>query len=68
MPAVKIWIVSQDHQTSHSYSVTDLGNRYDANDDGAIQQAEFIEAIKDYFANVITREETSEVIKLYFAS
>ncbi len=68
IPAVKIRVLSQDGQASHTYVVTDLGNRYDGNDDGAIQREEVIEAIKDYFADVISREETIEVIKLYFAN
>ena len=68
VPAIKIRVVSQDNQATHTYTVTDLGNRYDANDDGAIERDEVITAIKDYFNDVITREETIEVIKLYFSS
>ena len=59
---------SQDSQEIHTYTVTDLGNRYDVNDDRVIQRDEVISAIKDYFGDVITREETIEVIKLYFSS
>ena len=68
IPAVKIRVVSQDNQATHTYTVTDLGNRYDANDDRVIQRNEVISAIKDYFGDIITREETIEVIKLYFSS
>ena len=68
VPAIKIRVVSQDNQATHTYTITDLGNRYDANDDRAIQRDEVITAIKDYFNDVITREETIEVIKLYFSS
>ena len=68
VPAIKIKVVSQDNQATHTYTVTDLGNRYDANDDRVIQRDEVISAIKDYFNDVITREETIEVIKLYFYS
>ena len=68
VPAIKIRVVSQDNQATHTYIVTDLGNRYDANDNGAIERDEVITAIKDYFNDVITREETIEVIKLYFSS
>ena len=67
VPAIKIRVVSQDNQATHTYTITDLGNRYDANDDRAIQRDEVITAIKDYFNDVITREETIEVIKLYFS-
>ena len=66
--AIKIKVVSQDSLATHTYAITDLGNRYDANDDGAIERDEVISAIKDYFNDVITREETIEVIKLYFSS
>ena len=68
VPAIKIRVVSQDNQAIYTYTVTDLGNRYDANDDRAIQRDEVISAIKDYFGDLITREETIEVIKLYFSS
>ena len=68
IPAIKIRVVSQDNQATHTYTITDLGNRYDANDDRAIQRDEVITAIKDYFSDLITREETIEVIKLYFSS
>ena len=68
VPAIKIRVVSQDNQATHTYTITDLGNRYDVNDDRAIQRDEVITAIKDYFNDVITREETIEVIKLYFSS
>ena len=67
VPAIKIRVVSQDNQATHTYTITDLGNRYDVNDDRFIQRDEVITAIKDYFNDVITREETIEVIKLYFS-
>ena len=66
-PAIKIRVVSQDNQEIHTYTITDLGNKYDANDDRVIERDEVITAIKDYFKNLITREETIEVIKLYFS-
>ena len=68
VPAIKIRVVSKDNQATHTYTITDLGNRYDANDNGAIERDEVISAIKDYFGDLITREETIEVIKLYFSS
>ena len=68
IPAIKIRVVSQDSQASYTYTITDLGNRYDANDDDVIQRDEVISAIKDYFSDLITREEVIEVIKLYFSS
>ena len=68
IPGINIRVVSQDNQATHTYTITDLGNRYDVNDDRAIQRDEVISAIKDYFNDVITREEAIEVIKLYFSS
>ena len=68
IPAIKIRVVLHDNQATRTYTVTNLGNRYDANDDGVIQRDEVISAIKDYFNNLITREEGIEVIKLYFSS
>ncbi len=64
---IKIRVLSQDGQAIHTYVVTNLGNRYDANDNGAIERDEVITAIKDYFGEVITRDEVVEVIKLYFS-
>ena len=45
-----------------------LGIPYDDNGDGGIQRDEVISAIKDYFANLITREDVIQIIKLYFSS
>ena len=67
-PAIKIKVVSQDKLATHTYAITDLVSRYDANNDSLIDRDEVIFAIKDYFNDVITREETIEVIKLYFSS
>ena len=66
VPAVKVRVTSQDGQATHAYIVIDLGNKYDANDDGAIQRDEVVEAVKDYFSGAITRGEVIEVVKLYF--
>ena len=49
----------------YTYTITDLGNRYDDNDDGGIQRDEVISAIKDYFNDLITREETIEVCSIF---
>ena len=65
---VRVKVISQDELAIHTYSITDLVSRYDANSDGVIDRDEVISAIKDYFNDLITREETIEVIKLYFSS
>ena len=41
---------------------------YDADGNGEIDRPEVIQAIRDYFADVITRDEVLEVIKAYFGS
>ena len=65
---LRIRVTSQDELATHTYTITDLFSRYDANNDGVIDRDEIISAIKDYFEDLITREETIEVIKLYFSS
>ena len=66
VPALKIKVTSEDGQTNYTYTITDLGIRYDVNKDDSIDRDEVIEAIKDYFADRITRDEVIAVIKLYF--
>ncbi len=63
---VRINVISQDARVYSTYTVTDLGNRYDANGDSVISRDEVVQAIKDYFDDRITREEVIEVVKLYF--
>ena len=65
---VRIKVISLDNLANHTYSVVDLGGKYDADDSGAVERVEVISAIKDYFSGLITREEVVEVIKLYFSS
>jgi len=40
--------------------------RYDANGNGIMEKSEVIDAIQDYFKDVITKEDVIEVIWLYF--
>ena len=42
-------------------------NRYDLNRDGALEKAEALKAVSDYFALLIEKEEVLEVVSLYFA-
>ena len=65
---VRIKVISPDNLANYTYTIVDLGGKYDDDDDGAIQRDEVISAIKDYFSDLITREEVIEVIKLYFSS
>ena len=41
-------------------------NRYDADRNGSIDKEEVLNAIDDYFDNVITKEQVLDVIDLYF--
>ena len=68
VPAIKIRLVSGDGRVARTYTIADLGVRYDANNNGAIERDEAIAAIIDYFNDVISREEVIGVIKLYFSS
>ena len=68
IPAIKIRLVSADDQATRTYTVADLGIRYDANDNGVIERVEVISAIIDYFDELINREEVIGVIRLYFSS
>jgi hypothetical protein len=41
---------------------------YDVDDSGAIERPEVITAIRDYFADMITRDDVVAVIRLYFGN
>ena len=68
LPTIKIRVVSEDSLASHTYTISDLGIRYDANENGVIDRGEVIAAIVDYFDERITRDETIAVIELYFST
>ena len=68
LPAIKIRVVSEDGLASHTYTISDLGTRYDANDNGTIDRDEAIAAVADYFAGLISRDEVIAVIALYFSA
>ena len=68
LPAIRIRVVSGDGQATHTYTIADLGIRYDTDNDGAIERDEVMAAIRDYFNNVISREEVIGIIRLYFSS
>ena len=67
-PSFKIRVVSEDSLASHTYTISDLGIRYDANENGVIDRDEAVAAIIDYFDDRITRVETIAVIRLYFST
>ena len=60
--------MSEDGRATNTYTIADLGIRYDANEDGVIDRDEAVNAIVDYFDANITRDEVIGVIRLYFSS
>ena len=46
--------------------LTGIGLKYDANDNEVIDREEAVAAVSDYFRELITKEETIGVIRLYF--
>ena len=46
--------------------LTGIGLKYDVNDNEVIDREEAVAAVSDYFRELITKEETIEVIRLYF--
>ena len=44
-----------------------LGDQYDANSNGVIERSEVITAIRDYFADEISRDDVIAIIRLYFS-
>ena len=68
IPAIKIRVVSEGGSATLTYTITDLGIRYDANKNGLIERDEVISAIIDYFADRISLEEVVALIDLYFSS
>ena len=67
---VRIRVISPDSRATHTYTIVDLAGRYDANDDGAIDRDEVLDAIDDYFDydDRITKDEVLEIIGLYLFS
>ena len=47
--------------------LTGIGLKYDANNNEVIDREEAIAAVTDYFRGVISKDETIEIIRLYFA-
>ena len=53
--------------TAAALHADDLGERYDADQDGVISRSEVVTAISDYFAGEITRRDVIEILTLYFS-
>ncbi len=54
--------------TTSTSTLGPLGDRYDANGNGSIEQAEVITAIRHYFGGQISRDDVIAIIKLYFTT
>ena len=54
--------------TTSTSTLGPLGDRYDANGNGSIEQAEVITAIRHYFGDQISRDDVIAIIKLYFTT
>ena len=68
IPAIKIRVVSQDGRATLTYTIADLGIRYDSNENALIEKDEVLSAIIDYFAGRISMEEVVALIDLYLTS
>ena len=68
MPSIGIKLVSKDGQATHTYTIADLGIRYDTDENGVIDRSETMAAIADYIAGRIVKEEAIGIIRLNFLS
>ena len=60
------WGLTIYGHTSVYSSLGKLGDRYDANRNGRIDDAEVLNAVRDYFLGLLTTSEILEIISLYF--
>ena len=51
---------------AHTYTIADLGIRYDADENGVIDGNETMAAIADYIAGRIVKEEALGIVRLNF--
>ena len=65
--AVNSWGAGRWSETATGIPGLNLLKEYDKNKDGVIDRDEVIQAIGDYFNDIITRDQVIEVITLYFA-
>ncbi len=68
VPAIKIRVVSEGDGATLTYTIVDLGIRYDANENGLLEKDEAISAMTDYFAGRMSMEEAVALIAFYFSS
>ena len=66
--AIRIRVISKDGQSTYTYTVTDLGIRYDTDENGVIDGSETRAAIADYFAGRIVKEEVIGIVRLNFVA
>ena len=68
LPALGITLVSKDGQATHTYTIADLGIRYDADENGVIDGSETTAAFADYLGGRIVKEEAIGIVRLNFLS
>ena len=68
LPSIGITLVSKDGQATHTYTIADLGIRYDADENGVIDRSETTAAFADYFGGRIAKEEALGIVRLNFLS
>ena len=66
VPAIRIRVVSEDGRATNTYTIADLGVRYDVNENGVIDGSETMAAIADYIAGRIVKEEALGIVRLNF--
>ena len=57
-----------DHHGDWFNPGSQLGDRYDANNNGSIERDEVITAIRHYFDDLISRDDVIAIIRLYFTT
>ena len=66
----RVRVMSADQEAQRTYTVMvangDLFRRYDVNEDRVIDRDEVLQAVRDYFAGNISREEVIGMVQLYF--
>ena len=68
LSSIGITLVSKDGQATHTYTIADLGIRYDADENGVIDRSETTAAFADYFGGRIAKEEALGIVRLNFLS
>ena len=66
LSAIRFRVVSADGQASRTYTIADLGIKYDTDENRVIDGSETMAAIADYVGERIAREEAIGIVRLNF--